>query len=92
MWGGVDGGASSVRYATNSGAGGLQEVGGEKQVDLPFIASCTTSASLLLSFVPLQAEVLRLHLKAQGGVQSDDSPGGEVTQEDEFGYSPPSAR
>lgn len=79
--GAVDGGDSGVRHPTASGAVALQRAGGEQQVGSSFVSSSAPSAAhsspLVLPLV--EVVVLRLQLKAQGGVEGDDAADGGNT-------------
>lgn len=77
VWGVVDGGDRGVRYPAAPNADTLQWTGGEQQVEsivrLCVSSSAPSTGSALL--VLLLVEVLRLKLKAEGGVYDDDAAG-----------------
>lgn len=72
-----DGGDSGVRHAAAPSADALQWTGGEQQVEsivcLCVSSSAPSAGSALL--VLRLVEVLRLQLKAEGGVYDDDAAG-----------------
>ncbi len=79
--GAVDGGDGGVRNPAASRPVALQRAGGEQQVESFFLPPTTpsilSSSPLLLPVVGVGGVVLlRLQLKAQGGVEGDDAAAG----------------